>query len=104
MARCIWSCVLGAAALLVGCAAEQIHAVPSSDPAAMAERDQRTITCVDPDPGSLVRFRPALAPFGAWVEDPQWGQVWIPADHRVGTDFQPYLTDGRWAKTVQNEW
>jgi len=62
------------------------------------------VACVDPDPASLSRFEQALAPFGYWVDDREWGRVWIPADHLVGAEFHPFLTDGKWAKTTKGEW
>ena len=39
----------------------------------------------------------ALEPYGRWVDTPEYGRVWIPAN--VASDWQPY-TDGRWVYTA----
>ncbi|RAJ94474.1 hypothetical protein LX87_04361 [Larkinella arboricola] len=47
-------------------------------------------------------FYDELAPYGQWVRNPQYGQVWMP---EVEADFQPYATNGRWAVTEYgNTW
>jgi len=43
-----------------------------------------------------------LAPHGDWVYSDRWGEVWIPTD--VPSDFQPYVTDGYWADTIDHGW
>lgn len=40
-------------------------------------------------------FYDTLSPYGNWVQDPDYGYVWIP---RVGHDFRPY-TRGHWVMT-----
>ena len=42
--------------------------------------------------GFFFQFQNALAPFGQWLQSPQWGLVWQP---QVGPGWQPY-TVGRW--------
>jgi hypothetical protein len=42
-------------------------------------------------------FYDQLSPYGAWVDDPNYGYVWIP-DESEG--FYPYGTSGRWVFTV----
>jgi hypothetical protein len=44
-----------------------------------------------PDPGSYA----ALDPYGSWIDDDRYGQLWQPA---VSIDWAPY-TDGYWAWT-----
>ena len=39
-----------------------------------------------------------LAPYGQWVQTPEYGRVWIP---NAGSDFQPYASNGHWVVT---EW
>ena len=51
----------------------------------------------DTDPSALNAFRGALDPYGAWVDDPTYGTVWVPSPGAVGPDFTPYETAGRWA-------
>ncbi len=50
----------------------------------------------DTDPSALTDFRSVLDPYGSWVVDPTYGQVWIPDAGEVGYDFVPYQTGGRW--------
>src|SRR5450432_4059783 len=44
-------------------------------------------------------FRPALSPYGQWVEAPGYGMVWRPNPAEVGGDFTPYATNGHWVYT-----
>lgn len=47
-------------------------------------------------------FYDELEPYGQWVEDTQYGSVWIPD---VEADFQPYQTGGYWVMTAfGNTW
>lgn len=47
-------------------------------------------------------FYEELAPYGRWLNNPQYGQVWVP---QVEADFQPYATAGRWVMTEYgNTW
>lgn len=41
-------------------------------------------------------FYDQLSPYGQWVEDNNYGYVWIPT---AGPDFAPYLTNGYWILT-----
>jgi len=41
-------------------------------------------------------FYDALSPYGQWVENHNYGYVWIPD---VGSDFAPYSTNGYWIFT-----
>jgi hypothetical protein len=51
----------------------------------------------DDDPAALSDFRPALEPYGTWVDDSTYGTMWVPAPATVGPDFRPYVTAGHWA-------
>lgn len=47
-------------------------------------------------------FYDDLSPYGQWVTDPQYGNVWIPNE---GDDFRPYCSNGNWAMTDDgNTW
>jgi hypothetical protein len=47
-------------------------------------------------------FYDDLEPDGTWVNDPQYGNVWIP---NVEEDFRPYATRGHWVMTdYGNTW
>ncbi len=58
----------------------------------------------DDDPSGLVMYEDELEPYGAWVDDPTWGTVWIPSVVVVGSEFVPYKTAGRWAVDDDNNW
>ena len=51
------------------------------------------------DPNAHEDFRDALAPYGQWVQSPQYGNVWVPSQEIVGSDFTPYYSGGRWNYT-----
>lgn len=40
-------------------------------------------------------FQQSLSPYGRWVVNPRFGQVWVYDD----PDFRPYATDGHWEYT-----
>ena len=47
-------------------------------------------------------FYDELSPYGQWVNDPEYGNVWVPNE---GGDFRPYGSRGRWAMTEYgNTW
>lgn len=51
---------------------------------------------------SFQTFYDELAPFGQWINDPQYGYVWVPD---AEDDFRPYYTQGHWVMTdYGNTW
>jgi hypothetical protein len=47
-------------------------------------------------------FYDGLQPYGTWVDDQQYGTVWVPD---VDEDFKPYATNGHWVMTEYgNTW
>jgi len=51
---------------------------------------------------SYQTFYDQLAPYGQWVTDPQYGDVWVP---NAEPGFRPYATNGHWAMTdYGNTW
>ncbi len=48
------------------------------------------------DQDSYQVFYDDLSPYGSWVDNSDYGYVWVP---RVPVDFHPYATDGHWAMT-----
>ncbi|MCC6521169.1 MAG: hypothetical protein IT373_00775 [Polyangiaceae bacterium] len=58
----------------------------------------------DTDPSALGDFRAELDPYGAWVNDPTYGTLWVPSTATVGADFVPYRTAGRWAVAEDGSW
>lgn len=52
--------------------------------------------------GPMQDFYTELAPYGQWVQTPEYGAVWIPG---VDPGFQPYATNGHWVVTEYgNTW
>lgn len=60
---------------------------------------------VNAQPGinvSFQQFYDELSPYGEWVDDPDYGYIWVP---NVAPDFQPYATNGQWVMTdYGNTW
>ncbi len=47
-------------------------------------------------------FYQELSPYGQWVQNPEYGTVWVP---RVDNQFRPYYTNGYWVNTEYgNTW
>jgi hypothetical protein len=58
----------------------------------------------DQDPSAVSDFHSALDSQGTWVDDPKYGNVWIPSTAAVGGDFVPYQTGGHWAYGDDYTW
>jgi hypothetical protein len=58
----------------------------------------------DDDPSALVDFHTTLDPYGAWVDDPTYGTIWVPNGSVVGTNFTPYGTGGHWVYGDDYTW
>ena len=58
----------------------------------------------DTDPSALTDFRSTLDPHGSWIDDPTYGQLWVPNADEVGPSFSPYVTDGSWAYEEDFVW
>lgn len=51
---------------------------------------------------SFQTFYNDLAPYGRWMNNAQYGSVWLP---NVGPDFHPYMSNGNWVMTnYGNTW
>jgi hypothetical protein len=51
---------------------------------------------------SFQTFYDELSPYGIWIDDPDYGNVWVPD---VQDDFRPYATNGHWVVTgYGNTW
>ncbi len=51
---------------------------------------------------SFQLFYDQLAPYGEWVDDPEYGYIWLPD---VGPNFMPYSSNGYWVMTnYGNTW
>ena len=58
----------------------------------------------DTDPSALTEFRSTLDPHGTWIDDPTYGQIWVPNPEEVGAEFAPYVTEGSWAYEDDYVW
>ncbi|MEO8875003.1 MAG: DUF6600 domain-containing protein [Polyangiaceae bacterium] len=58
----------------------------------------------DTDPSALTDFRTTLDPYGSWVEDENYGTIWVPSSSVVGADFEPYVTAGHWSYDDDYVW
>ena len=58
----------------------------------------------DTDPSALDAFRSDLDPYGRWIDDSKYGRVWVPDPGYVGSDFAPYVSNGRWGLDADNNW
>jgi hypothetical protein len=57
---------------------------------------------LEPDPAiPAALFFDDLAPYGEWIDEPEYGWIWCPAD--VAADWRPYV-DGRWVYTNEFGW
>jgi hypothetical protein len=45
---------------------------------------------------TMAAFEHDLAPYGRWVDTPEYGSIWVPAN--VDPDWRPY-SDGQWVET-----
>src|SRR3546814_14892214 len=56
-------------------------------------------------PGMSVSFQTfydELAPHGEWIDEPEYGYIWLPFAEQ---GFQPYATNGHWVMTNNgNTW
>jgi hypothetical protein len=73
--------------------------VAATDPNAQPQGDP-----TDQDPTAIDDFRDALTPYGQWMEDPNYGTIWMPNPNVVGGDFQPYQTAGHWVYDNDYTW
>src|SRR5262249_26930241 len=51
------------------------------------------------DSDAAAPFEATLEPYGDWIDDGTYGEVWMPSEQVVGPDFSPYATDGYWDNT-----
>jgi hypothetical protein len=78
---------------------------PSQAPAADAPQAQE-----DPaqaggeDDAKVDDFYEPLAAYGTWVDTPEYGKAWQPADDVAGETFVPYASDGAWAANDDGDW
>ena len=63
---------------------------------------QKCAAQYDLDYISYADFYETLAPYGQWIDDPQFGFVWSPGED---INFRPYYTNGHWVMTEYgNTW
>ena len=79
------------------------NAQVAADPNAAAP-DEQASDSDDADASAVDDFRAALQPYGTWMDDPQYGTIWMPSPATVGGDFTPYLTGGHWNYDKDYTW
>jgi hypothetical protein len=77
-----------------------IHAPPVQDVQIGVEGD----SYADTDPSALTDYRSTLDPYGTWVDDPNYGTVWVPNADQVGSDFTPYVSAGHWTYDDEDDY
>jgi hypothetical protein len=77
---------------------------PSPDVEVQPADDADGETYADTDPSALTDFHDALDAHGTWVDDPVYGTIWVPNADEVGSDFEPYVTSGRWVYDTDYVW
>ena len=84
----------------------EVGAQPPPDPNAQPTADDQASDedSGDGDASAVDDFRSVLAPYGAWMDDPQYGTIWMPSPAVVGGDFTPYMTAGHWAYDQDYTW
>jgi hypothetical protein len=83
------------------------NAQPQTDPNAQVAQTDPNAQQADPndqDPSAINDFRDALAPYGQWQDDPNYGTIWVPNPNVVGGDFTPYQTAGHWVYDSDYTW
>src|SRR5579859_6476331 len=89
--------------------------VPPPDPAPPAAAEQAppaqdipigvdADAYADTDPSALTDYRATLEPYGTWVDDPDYGTIWVPNQDAVGADFVPYVSAGHWVYDDDYVW
>ena len=83
--------------------------VPSSVIVVMLDKDGASTAAVPevdvaapPDTGTdTAVFSDALAPYGTWSDDKEYGSVFSPAESASDANWQPYVDNGTWVYTDQ---
>lgn len=96
--------VFVAVAIAIASLAAPRASADTGSPGARATVSASVAVHSDMDPSALIVFRGALAPYGAWVDDPTVGTVWVPSKRAVGAGFVPYQTRGYWVMTAAGDW
>lgn len=101
-----WIAILSLCSVPVWAQEQREEAAPAaeSQETSVEYAGEQPTQAPDVDPSTVEVFRPHLAPYGVWVEDPVYGLVWVPNRAVVGEDFAPYVTSGRWALTDDDQW
>jgi len=67
-------------------------------PAPSTEVAVETTTTTEPATVDVEYFHEALAPYGTWSEDREYGRVFVPKE-ALAADWQPYVDNGTWVYT-----
>jgi hypothetical protein len=69
---------------------------PLPQPAAIAETAPAEVPDAPPQDANSNVFAEALAPYGNWVQVPDYGAAWQPAVETANPDWRPYVDGGQW--------
>ncbi|HEY3854385.1 MAG TPA: DUF6600 domain-containing protein [Verrucomicrobiae bacterium] len=69
---------------------------PQEQPEAIAIATPANVPEVAPPDASSNVFADALAPYGNWVQVPEYGAAWHPTVETANPDWKPYVDDGQW--------
>ena len=99
IAACAPACIAYRDRVVVVTQHTQIERTEAMQPVATAAADDSLSLPSTPSRIDAPAIREALDGYGAWVESPAYGSVWIPDEGARGADFTPYLTAGQWLPT-----
>ncbi len=77
---------------------------PTDEPQQAQAQPQDNGQQAGEDDANIEDFYEPLANYGTWVDTPEYGRVWQPADDVAGEDFVPYASDGAWAANDDGDW
>ncbi|HEX3988313.1 MAG TPA: DUF6600 domain-containing protein [Verrucomicrobiae bacterium] len=69
---------------------------PQEQPDAIATATPTNAPEVLPQDANSNVFTDALAPYGNWVQVPEYGAAWQPTVETANPDWKPYVDDGQW--------
>ena len=69
---------------------------PQEQPEAVAAASSTNVPEVPPQDANSNVFAEALAPYGNWVQVPEYGAAWQPTVEAANPDWKPYVDGGQW--------
>jgi hypothetical protein len=69
---------------------------PEQTAATAVATQERVSDTMPPQEANSNMFTEALAPYGNWVQVPDYGAAWQPAVETANPDWKPYVDEGQW--------